>query len=235
MRDLRKEKNFLRKELKEKNVSLRFSPSAVYQIGDGFFLTDEKYIKAKYKEFVLIVENVTRRKNVDTNNLFLRVFDTETNTYIFPTVDFKDKKSKKDIFVALLKIKDFTSELDNYILLKEQAKKIRGIVEEGKVLLVSRKFNDLINLISISQVSGKYEFKIYENIEKSLIKDFKPIEEIMKSFKTYVYVGPDRNKFISEVCSLIPQKFNEIKEPCDLNKEFVDFVNSPEDILILKL
>ena len=68
-----------------------------------------------------------------------------------------------------------------------------------------------------------------------MIKDFKPIEEIMKSFKTYVYVGPDRNKFISEVCSLIPQKFNEIKEPCDLNKEFVDFVNSPEDILILKL
>jgi hypothetical protein len=32
MRDLRKEKNFLRKELKEKNVSLRFSPCGLIRL-----------------------------------------------------------------------------------------------------------------------------------------------------------------------------------------------------------
>ena len=169
---------------------------------------------------------------IEENQITYSVYDNQTETYIKLPVDIE---KTEDVTDALNNIKSYFIAINEHSVVKEQAEKLREIIEEGRSVLIIKKIDSKIRCVSIKKSASKafyITFRIYDGFCKSGINP-KTINDIFGLIKSFSYQCPTQKKFISECSSLVPTVVNNIILTNDINKEFNNFINSNENIAII--
>jgi len=192
-------------------------------------LEQSKNIKTPFKSdgFFIIISK--------SNEIKYNVFDEETQTFIDLNLSGVLGRNR-DVIVAFDNISKIVKIVDDYITVKEQSEKIKGILEKNKCLIVCKKFNDIVTTIKIDLVKhDTYAiFKIYEGFNNPILLNNHPKypAEIFNYLKYFSYDCITEGKFISEMSSLVPYITDQIKESYDFEEEFKSFILGDNNILI---